>query len=70
VGKASILDLVEQALPLRALVVVALELVELPVAAEDQEGEHLYAKDDGSRRQRSGEVCNALVFLVVRSARV
>jgi hypothetical protein len=39
-------------------------LVQLPVAAQNQEHEHLDAEDDGSRRERGGEVLDALVLFL------
>lgn len=44
----NVLDLVEQSLTLGALLIGSLGLVELPVAAENQENEHLHAEDDSS----------------------
>ena len=43
-----VLDLVEQALTLGALLIGSLGLVELPIATEKQENEHLHAEDDSS----------------------
>jgi hypothetical protein len=57
-----VLDLVEQALPLRALLCAGMGLVQLPVAAQNQEDEYLGTKDDSPRRERGGEVLDALTF--------
>jgi hypothetical protein len=57
-----VLDLVEQTLPLGALLCVGMGLVQLPVAAQNQEDEYLDTKDDSPSRERGGEVLDALTF--------
>jgi hypothetical protein len=58
----------EQALSLCTLLVGSLGLVELPVAAENQEDKHLHSEDDSSSRQGRGEVFDALVLLGLSGA--
>jgi hypothetical protein len=65
---ADVLDLVEQALPLRALLIVSLILVEFPVAAENQEHQHLYSEYHGSSCQGRGEVLDTLVLFPLSGA--
>lgn len=60
-----VLDLVEQALPLGALLGVLLALMQLPVATQYQEEKYLHAEHDSSRRERSGKLFDALVLVAL-----
>lgn len=59
-----VLDLVEQTLPFGALLrlVGAFDFVELPIAAQEQKCQHLYAKDDGTSGKRGSKVLYTLIF--------